>query len=395
MTIRRRQRRAGFVLIIMTAASIAMVGALGLAVDMGRLFIIKNETQAFCDAASLAAALALNGASTGVDSAKAAVTTMATEDKWNFGTTQISSPTTEFATTSTGTWTNAPPNPPTGYKYVRVKASVPVPMYFLPVVLTTKVYTQTVNSQAISGQMDVTTLGTGLSPYSGIAITTTGPDFGLTVGNEYSIQQAQFTGTSNGCSSSNPDNCFHGNHTCAGDTKTQLWNVASDWGSSTSGYWGSTSNSVLESYILAQAQLQAVTVGTNLDPALTSGQKNSEGGWLDWRVNHDTDSTDTTWAAYSAALNSIPPTANGERLLTVPILNPTDPTHTNVVGYGLYMLETNASVSKGGVLSQSNLYTALNGNDAWCAIYAGPIDFGSINTGVGGPTGAAQVMLVQ
>lgn len=393
MTIRQRQKRSGFVLIIMTAASIAMVGALGLAVDMGRLFIIKNETQAFCDAASLAASLALNGADTGVASAKAAVTTMATEDKWNFGTTQIASPTTEFATTSTGTWTNAPPSPPTGYKYVRVKASVSVPMYFLPVVLTTKVYTQTVNSQAISGQMDVTTLGTGLSPYSGIANNSTGPDFGLTVGNEYSIQQGHFSGSA-GCDSNHPDKCFNGK-TCRDDTKTQLWNVASNWGSNTSGYWGATSNSVLESYILAQAQLQAVTVGTNLDPALTSGQKNSEGGWLDWRVNHDTDSTDTTWAAYSAALNSIPPAANGERLLTVPVLNPTTTTNTTVVGYGLYLLETNASVSKGGVLSQSNLYTSLNGNDAWCAIYAGPIDFGSINTGVGGTTGAAQVMLVQ
>jgi Flp pilus assembly protein TadG len=390
MTIRRRQRQGGFVLVIMAAASIAMVGALGLAVDMGRLFIIKNETQAFCDAAALAAALELNGADAGVTNAKSAVTTMATKDKWNFTTTQVASPTTEFATTSSGTWTNTPPSPPTGYKYVRVKSSVSVPMYFLPVVMTTKVYTQTVNSQAISGQIDITTLGTGLSPYSGIAINTTGPNFGLTVGDEYSIQQGHFTGGA-GCSSSNPAKCFNGS-TCSGDTKPQLWSVASNWSSSSSGYWGASSNSVLESYILDQAQLQAVTVGTNLEPALTSGQKNSEGGWLDWRVNHDTDSLDKTWSAYNTALGN--KTANGERLLTVPVLNPTSTTVTTVVGYGLYMLETNAKVT-GGNLNPSNLYTALNGNDAWCAIYAGYIDFGSINPGVGGSTGAAQVMLVQ
>jgi hypothetical protein len=339
MTIRLRQKQICFFLIIMTAASIAMIGTLGLAVDMGRLFIIKNETQAFCDAASLAAALALNGADTGVTNARAAVTTMATNDKWNFATTQIASPTTEFATTSTGTWTNAPPSPPTGYKYVRVKAAVSVPMYFLPVVLTTKVYTQAVNSQAISGQVDITTLGTGLSPYSGIAVNTTGPNFGLTVGNEYSIQQAQYTGTSNGCGVNNPGACFHGHNTCKNDTNAQLWSVANDWASSSSGYWGATSNSVLESYILDVAQLQAVTIGTNLEPALTSGQKNSEGGWLDWRVNHDTNSTDNTWPTYSAALNSQPPTANGERLLTVPVLNPVNSTTTTVVGYGLYLLD--------------------------------------------------------
>jgi hypothetical protein len=264
--------------------------------------------------------LELNGADTGITNAKAAVTDMATKDMWNFATTQIASPTTEFATTSTGTWTNTPPSPPTGYKYVRVKASVSVPMYFLPVVMTTKVYTQTVNSQAISGQVYVTTIGSGLSLYSGIANNTTGPEFGLTVGNEYSIQQGHFIGGAN-CKQNTSDKCFNG-AACKDDTKSpnggQLWSVANNWGANTSGYWGATSNSVLESYILQAAQLQAVTVGTNLTPALTSGQKNSEGGWLDWRVNHDTDSTDTTWAAYSAALYSNPPTANGERLLTVP-----------------------------------------------------------------------------
>jgi hypothetical protein len=58
------------------------------------------------------------------------------------------------------------------------------------------------------------------------------------------------------------------------------------------------------------------------------------------------------------------------------------------------MLETNAKVT-GGTLVASDLYKKLTGNDAWCAIYAGYIDFGSITTGVGGTTGAAQVMLVQ
>src|SRR6266853_965839 len=228
MTIRRRQKQSGFVLIIMTAASIAMIGALGLAVDMGRLFIIKNETQAFCDAASLSAALQLNGADTGVTNAKAAVTTMATNDKWNFTTTQIASPTTEFATTSTGTWTNTPPSPPTGYKYVRVKASVSVPMYFLPVVMTTKVYTQTVNSQAIAGQVPVDTLNTGLSPYSAIAQDNTVSSLGLVKGQEYMIQQAHCCQTggngNNACDASHADNCFNG-HLCNDDTNTALWQV--------------------------------------------------------------------------------------------------------------------------------------------------------------------------
>src|SRR3954469_2341465 len=120
MSVRLRKER-GFVLIVMAAASIALIGALGLAVDMGRVFIIKNETQNFCDSAALAAALQLDGTSAGVTLAKSTATSLT--DNWNFGTTTVSSPTIEFATTSTGTWTNAPPNPPTDYIYVRVKSS--------------------------------------------------------------------------------------------------------------------------------------------------------------------------------------------------------------------------------------------------------------------------------
>ena len=78
--------------------AIALMGALGLAVDLGRVFIAKNETQAFCDAAALAAALALDGTSTGITSAQAAVTS--STNQWNFGTTAVSSPTVVFATAS-------------------------------------------------------------------------------------------------------------------------------------------------------------------------------------------------------------------------------------------------------------------------------------------------------
>src|SRR5260370_34980883 len=167
MTMRRRQKQSGFVLIIMTAAAIALVGALGLAVDLGLVLIIKNETQHFCDSAGLAAALKLDGTSAGITAANSAATSLA--DNWNFGTTTVSSPTVEYATTPSGTWTNAPPNPPIDYLYARVKSSVSVPIYFLPVVMTTKVYTQTVNSQAVAGQVALTTLNTGLSPYSPVA----------------------------------------------------------------------------------------------------------------------------------------------------------------------------------------------------------------------------------
>jgi len=406
MMMREKNGRRGFVLITMTVSAIALIGALGLAVDMGHVFITKNETQVFVDAAALAAALQLNGQDTGIINANGAVTTMKSNNKWNFGATAVVTPTVEFATSTpgaaanaacTGGWTTNPPSPPTSYNCVRVKASISVPMYFIPVVLTTPAYNMTVNSQAVAGQIDLTTLGTGLAPYSGVSTNTVGPNFGLTVGTIYTIQWPPAQGSS--CSSGPVKNCFGGDP-CAGDlipptgTQSNAYAVWQNWSNSTSGYWGATSNSLLESYILGGAQLQSVSVGTNLEPALTSGQKNAEGGWLDWKVNHDTDSVDQDWASYKAALAT--GAANGQRLINVPILDPIAlNTTTTVLGYGQYLLLTNAKAVGNGNIQVSNLYTQLHGSDAWCAIYAGTVDIGSITPGVGGTTGASMVQLIQ
>ena len=56
----RTRRERGFVLVTMAVAALAIVGALGMAVDVGRAFIAKNETQTFCDSAAYAAVLKLD-----------------------------------------------------------------------------------------------------------------------------------------------------------------------------------------------------------------------------------------------------------------------------------------------------------------------------------------------
>src|SRR5262245_16023984 len=86
---KRRQR--GFVLITMGVAAVALFGALGMAVDLGRMFIAKNETQSFCDAAALAAALQLDGTTNGITKAQSAVSN--STNKWGLGSTAFDSPT--------------------------------------------------------------------------------------------------------------------------------------------------------------------------------------------------------------------------------------------------------------------------------------------------------------
>ena len=77
------------------------------------------------------------------------------------------------------------------------------------------------------------------------------------------------------------------------------------------------------------------------------------------------------------------------RLLAVPIVDPVDTTHTNVIGFGQFLLYANGP-------GTSNYYTkTTNGNDPYCAIYVGPYNIGSTNPGAGGTTGASRVKLVQ
>ena len=147
---RTSRRKRGFVLITMAIGAVAIFGAVGMAVDVGRAFIAKNETQVFCDAAALAAALKLDGASTGITNAKAAVTN--STNAWNMDSASVASPTVDFATSASGPWVTTPASP-AGYTYARVQSSVGLPLYFVPVVLgmltNSARYTQTINSAAI------------------------------------------------------------------------------------------------------------------------------------------------------------------------------------------------------------------------------------------------------
>jgi len=376
-TTRRRGRQRGFVLITMAAGAIALLVALGLAVDLGRMFIAKSETQTYVDAAALAATLELDGTQSGITRAKAAVT--AQTNKWNFNTSSVPAPTVTFATTMAGPWSSSPASA-VGILYSKVNATVPMNLFFFPVIVSQ--FTQNVNSIGTAGQVPLTNFPQGLAPYTAVSTDNTPPNFGLTVGDKYDIQWPQFNDTRSGCGPTNPDKCFN-QPTCDDESLNSKIAVASYWGSNNNGYWGSTSNSDIRDEILDVIQLEAVSVGTNIQPVLTSGNKASEAGYLDQRVNEDNSITTNDLTTYLADSNH-----NNRRLLPVPIVDPTTTTNTTVIGYGLFMLITN-----GG--SSSNFYVKqTNGNDPFCAIYAGPYDIAG-RIGAGGSTGATVVHLVQ
>src|SRR5258708_24837586 len=95
---RRNGQEGGYVLVTMAIAAFALIGVMGVSVDIGRMFIAKNATQAYSDAAPLAASLHLDGTTAGITRAQTSVTTPT--NTWNFNTTTISNPSVTFAVSS-------------------------------------------------------------------------------------------------------------------------------------------------------------------------------------------------------------------------------------------------------------------------------------------------------
>ncbi len=58
--------RRGFVLIAMSITMLLLLAMLGLAFDLGRVYIARNEAQVFTDAAAMAAASRLDGTAPGI-----------------------------------------------------------------------------------------------------------------------------------------------------------------------------------------------------------------------------------------------------------------------------------------------------------------------------------------
>ena len=111
-----------------------MIGMFGLTVDLGRIYVVKSEIQAFADAAAMAAALRLNGTTNGVTSAQTIGIAGPGNNRWNFNSQNVpaNNVTVTFGTTKDGPWlaANSIGNG-AGYRFVRVNVTAGLPMYFV------------------------------------------------------------------------------------------------------------------------------------------------------------------------------------------------------------------------------------------------------------------------
>jgi uncharacterized membrane protein len=89
------KKRRGFVLIAMSVTMLLLLAVMGLAFDVGRIYIARNEAQVFTDAAAMTAASKLDGTKAGLDRARDGVAKVPM--RWNLGTEEFHGVVVEFS----------------------------------------------------------------------------------------------------------------------------------------------------------------------------------------------------------------------------------------------------------------------------------------------------------
>lgn len=327
-------------------SSIAVMGAAGLAIDLGRMYISKNEAQAFTDLAAVAAALQLNATDAGLENARNVVTNDA--NRWNFGYNTFDNTTIEFATNKDGPW-EEDPSTAANYGYARVTTTVAVPMTFMRVVGSGP--TSPVAARSIAGQLNVTSFREGLFPFSPFAhldpttqIGGADPVSGLTPGVSYTLRWGAGTQL-------NKHNTY-----CPGDEYQTMIDIARAGGGDERGFIESTSASLIRQTIVYDYQTVFREVGDSV--VMSGGAKQTQQDALIARVGQDTDGVSSTWEEYFVDGN---PAGGGNfrRLVAAPI-NVGQPGGYEIVDIGSFFLYP-AGTYEG----------ATGGNKAFCAEYVG------------------------
>jgi Flp pilus assembly protein TadG len=362
-TAKPTKSRKGYVMLATAISVFVIIGMLGLAVDLGRLFIIKSEAQAFADSAAILAATKLDGKNTGLTAATNAVT--GSVNRFNFNTQTIPSNrmTVEFATSKVGPWlAPASIGNAKGYGFVRVTVQPQLSMSFIQSVKAPT--TSTVTGQAIGAQIAETFPSGGYMPFTPFALNPVDPsgNFGMSPGQEYSFLwpgNAKKNDACNGNQVNWPQYNFSDNDTTEGSNR---------------GYFELQAASAIADAIQGLRQTSPLAIGDIIN--LTNGQKQAMQTALEARASYDTDLT-----PYNPTSSGVAPNyyGNGMRLVVMPVNGGSLSSPQNVVlGFAAFLLPINYP---------------NGGNKTWCAIYMGSRTSGGFTSAYDG-AGSYVVRLV-
>ena len=347
-----RRRHRGFALITTAASSLVILAVLGLALDLGRLYVINSELQSFVDASALAAAFEMDGTAAGLARADAVAATGPTmggaaSNRYYFSSQAVSSLQAAYSATFGGTYQSSAAAPVTA-RFVQVTTTASVPLYFLPVLqgVTT---TFASSKQAIAGQALQPSIGEGAAPFSPDAHNAAAADFGFTVGQQYTLKW--------------PPKGQRGKagNSCNGDGGFTPPNSSADRGYIDVGQ-GNGNSALHDAIVNNDFNLaQPYQVGSVIN--WVAGDKNIQPGVAE-RLAQDTDTTSATYNAY---------TGNGRRILVVPVNDGLDP--ARVAGFAAFFMPP-------GMCGPNN-------TSPCCAEYLGPGLVDSSHKGsAGGGSGA-------
>lgn len=346
---RKKVSEGGFALVMTAICIIVLIGMLGLTVDLGRAFIVKNEAQAFTDSAALAAAIQLNGSSKGIQNAKTVVSSLTSSNKWQFNKRTFASVLLEFSTNKSS-WTENPASA-TDIKYARVTATVTdLPSYFMPVVGASRL--MRVSARSMAGSELPTSFPQGVFPFAPFAKSTTPPDFGYKFGDELTLLWPSSIG-SNGP--------VKMNNLCKADQNQAALDAVKEGTTAERGYIMDTSASAIASAIEDDRMDYTVELGM---PVMRSGgvKHTDVKQSLAERVAQDSSPSQKDYWTYLNNHDAGPM----RRVVVVPIIS--DANNAIVLGFAKVFLPPTQPP---------------NPNDAKCAMYIGPATgpVGNIATG--------------
>jgi hypothetical protein len=308
------KRRKGFVLLTSAAAMIGLLLLVGLAVDVGRIYVSRGELQVFADEAAVAAAFELDGTQTGLTRARNAAASGpaagTSPNRWNFASQLVTGVTTQFASSPYGVFDANPANA-AGLRFVKVQTAGSIKLYFLPLAPGIG-SSQTPSASAVAGQTRQISLGDGLAPFSPVAHDAADADYGFVNGQLYTLRWGP------GGQRDKPGNY------CAGDfgfdpgTSSERGYVDVGQGSGSSALRATVVNN---SFFLPSP----LTVGGPV--TMYSGQESVPAA-MEQRFAQDNDVFAPNFSSYNG---------NGRRLLTVAVSGAGDT--STVVGFACFFLQ--------------------------------------------------------
>lgn len=370
---RKRQDQRGYILITTALLLVGLIGVAGLSVDIGRMYIARNEAQTFADAAAIAAALELDGSSFAISNARNAA--LSVVKRYDLQTKIFTDTEVYFGTSSSGPW-NSNPASPSNVRYARVIARTMIPIFFIPVAGTAT--NAGSSAVAAAGQDPQSSFGTGLFPMTPFAADENAVNAGLIPGQIYALRWGSNDNKLNQLY--NPTTGAGGG-ACPGDFamgSQRTVTLATGEPSSRRGYYAPFHSSSEQRHAIISDDTGGVTiaVGSIISPG--PGGHNSNGNAIQSRLAQDTDPTSTSYTTYQSNRVNGRRAGNGRRIIGVPINSGRlGTTPYEVIAIGSFFLLT------------SEWYDA-NGNQPLCAEFIGPWVQGSKNTG--GSTSGSYVL---